>query len=155
MLECRRNQCSSGSGIRTQLELRPIDCSLPSACISDVDEGIPFSQFQTVLFTEDVHVARLRSPDGQDWQEIPGPAPTSYLSGRFLRRERAIPPDAGTLEAWSEGGTPQPINVLPAPEVELPSEGNIPESLDYSWSDGLDCTSARCVLLDKELYLIP
>jgi hypothetical protein len=115
-----------------------------------------FHEFRSVLFAEDhFYVARLRSPDGQNWEEIAGPGPTSYLSGRFLRREVTTTPDAGTLEAWSEGGTPQPIHVLPAPEVELPSEGNIPESLDYSWSDGLDCTSARCVLLGRELYLIP
>jgi hypothetical protein len=66
--------------------------------------------------------------------------------------ERTLPapgsaPSHPTLE--------QRINVLPAPEIELPSEGNIPESLHYSWSDELDCTSARCVLLGKELYLIP
>jgi len=134
----------------------PIDCSLPTACITHEEQGSSFHEFRSVLFAEDhFYVARLRSPDGQDWEEIAGPGPTSYLSGRFLRREVAIAPDAGTLEAWSEGGTPQPINVLPAPEVELPSEGNIPESLDYSWSDGLDCTSARCVLLGEELYLIP
>ena len=135
----------------------PIDCSLPSACISDVDEGTPFNQFRNVLFAEGhFYLSRLRSPDGQTWEEVAGPAPTSYLSGRFVRRNFAFTPDPEiTLEAWPEGGTPQPIDILPAPEVELPSDGNIPESLDYSWSDGLDCTSARCVLLGNELYLIP
>lgn len=82
--------------------------------------------------------------------------PTSYLSGRFLRRDFALPPDPGTLEAWTDiGGPSQPIAIAPAPEVELPSEGNLPDTLDYSWSDGLDCSSARCVLLGKELFLIP
>lgn len=134
----------------------PIDCSLPTACLSDVDGGTPFNQLRGVFFAAGhFYVAKLRSPDGQNWDEVAGPVPTSYLSGRLLRRDFGGPPLAGTLEAWSEGSTPQPIDVLPAPEVELPSEGNIPESLDYSWSDGLDCTSARCVLLGKELYLIP
>lgn len=137
----------------------PIDCSLPTACVVDVDEGNPYHRFQNVVFAEGhFHVARLRSPDGQNWEESTGPStglgPTSYLSGRFVRRQRSIS-DAGTLEAWSEGGTPQQINFRPPPEFGLPSEDDIPESLDYSWSDGLDCTSARCVLVGKELYLIP
>lgn len=134
----------------------PVDCSLPTACISDEEGGTAYNLFRSVVFAEDhFHLNRLRSRDGQDWEEVVGPAATSYLSGRFLHRSFALPPDPGTLEAWSNVAPPQPIDVVPAPEVELPSEGNIPETLDYSWSDGLDCSSARCVLLGKELFLIP
>jgi len=61
----------------------------------------------------------------------------------------------GSVKAWPVGGTPEAVDVLEAPEVAMLGAGPLPQSLDYSWSDGLDCSSAKCVLLGKNLYLIP
>lgn len=144
----------SSDGIRWRSA--PIDCALFSACFTDYVEGTPTNQYRAVFFgAGHFYLAQLRSRDGESWERLAGPTPTGYLSGRLVRRDFAGTQSGGTLLAWTEGGTPQAIDVLPAPQVELPSEGNIPESLDYSFSDGLDCTVARCVLVGRELYLVP
>jgi hypothetical protein len=129
----------------------PIDCALASACFTDELDGVPINQYRNVFFADGYfYLNQLRSRDGQLWEQFEAPAPTGYLGGRLLQVKYD-----GSVKAWPVGGTPEAVDVLEAPEVPELGAGPLPQSLDYSWSDGLDCSSAKCVLLGKNLYLIP
>jgi len=93
----------------------------------------------------------LTSSDGESWQFVPGPSPDAYVSGHFTQFFGAQP------TVWLSGdSTPRPIAVSSGPTlppVEFPAQP--PADVDLSWSDGIDCTNARCAVIHSRLYLVP
>jgi hypothetical protein len=146
----------------------PLDCALPLDCDTDPRGNFYPPPVSGVFFAEGrFHLhgveqggspwqltssdGELTSVDGESWQFVPGRVPDAYVAGRFTQFLGAQP------LVWFPGdSTPQAIEVShgPAlPPIAYPEEP--PADVDLSWSDDIDCTNARCVLIHSKLYLVP
>jgi hypothetical protein len=172
------------AGLQTQLSsdgtewhAAPLDCTaLPLNCYMDPDGNLYPNSADGVFFAEGrFHMwsqlggsdwqltsspGELTSVDGESWQFAPGPFPDAYVAGRFTQFRSAQP------AVWLPGdSTPRPIEVTslasPTPErmitaAVIPQLADPPPpDFDLSWSDGVDCTNARCLLIHSKLYLVP
>jgi len=137
----------------------PLDCTLPIDCYTDPDGtlypyplgGVFFAEGRFHAFQLTSPEGELTSPDGEVWQFVPGPFPDAYVGGHFTQFLGAQP------RVWLPGdSTPRPIEVSSMP-VPLPAPFPVqpPADVDLSWSDGIDCTNARCVVVHSKLYLVP
>jgi hypothetical protein len=143
----------------TEWRAAPLDCTLPIDCHTDPDGNRYPSPLGGVFFAEGrFHTWQvtsadggLTSLDGELWQFVPGPFPDAYVGGHFTQFLGAPP------TVWLPGdSTPQPIEVssIPGPlPAKFPAQP--PADVDLSWSDGINCTNARCVVIHSKLYLVP
>jgi hypothetical protein len=159
--------------------MAPLDCALPIDCESIPDGNLQPAPVGGVFFAEGLfHIwqyqsgyqlpqGELTSPDGKSWQYVPGPFPDAYIAGHFVQFRGTQP------AVWLAGdSTPRPIglirrsNGVSGSSTALPSATDStsdavtvddppPAEADLSWSDGLDCSNARCVLIHSQLYLVP
>ena len=140
-----------------------VDCSLPDVCITDPSGGVHPAILSPVMFAEDAFFAgRLSSPDGSTWSVASAAAPSTYLSGQFLRLERY------QLSAWTLGGEPQPVPLVRPAQAAVTAQGRAferigalddnapyPSRVEVGFDDGLDCKTASCVMVDNQLLLVP
>jgi hypothetical protein len=177
------------SGNGTDWQAAPIDCALQGACISQPDGSFWDITPSGLFSADDHFRVRLddlsalisrwfTSIDGEAWQLATDPAPDSYVSGHFARLFNPQP-----LLWGSDGGTAHPIDLIDrtsslpsgvtAEEAALWSaqfglqdthvgfraDQTLPDELDFSWNDGLDCTRARCFVAtlgdSSALFLVP
>jgi hypothetical protein len=155
-----------GVGVQTELSsdgvewrAAPVDCALPIACSVGTDGKLYPSALRGVFFAENrFHVwqesssdGELTSPDGESWQFVPGPSPDAYVFGHFTQFLDGQP------KVWLSGdGAPRPIEVSNGPSLPpVQFAAQPPAAVDLSWSDGVDCTNARCVVIHSKLYLVP
>jgi hypothetical protein len=155
-----------GVGTQTQLSsdgvewrAAPLDCALPIDCYPDPDGTLYPSPLGGVFFAEGRFHAwqvtspdgGLSSPDGVSWQFLPGPFPDAYVAGHFSQFLGVQP------TVWLPGDNmPRPIQVNSVPGPPPPAfPEQLPADIDLSWSDGIDCTNARCVIIHSKLYLVP
>ena len=170
-----------------QWRAAPIDCSLAGDCITAPDDGtIPEEGAGPVFFAEERFHAlsfgaaegAFSSPDGESWQFTPGLSPDGYLSGHFVRsfgpepkvwvakdgpsralkllhRSSMLPSGITPAEAqrWNSPAEPD------ATHNAFPLDETMPAEMDLSWSDQLDCTTARCFVVTSgtasQLLLVP
>ncbi len=72
------------------------------------------------------------------------------------------------LQAWTLGAAPQTVSVVRPAEASVTAQGRaltsvgildraapLPDRVDVSFEDGLDCKRASCVILGDHLYLVP
>jgi hypothetical protein len=155
-----------GVGAGTQLSTNgvewhaaPVDCDLPGACIREplhgelVEDGLGRAFFAEGNFhiSEPSQEGELRSPDGEAWQYAPGTSPDAYVGGHFVKMLDEQP------KVWrGDSSDPHPLNIVSRPGMApaVVSEP-VPLDIDNSWSDGLDCTNARCFIIRSSLYLVP
>lgn len=164
--------------------LSPIDCSLPDACITVPDgsgtvvetgsPGVFFAEDRFYVLPSEPSDGDFSSPDGESWQPTPGFAPTAYVSGHFVQLFGPQPtvwladraPQAmvviDRLSMLPTGITPGvaarwsvPLGPDSTAAEAFPKAETIPTELDFSWSDGLDCTRARCLIVGSRLLLVP
>jgi hypothetical protein len=138
----------------------PIPCELPGACIREPLHGDLLEEsFDQTFFAEgNFHIRQtfaqdgeLRSADGEAWEYVPGPSPDAYVASHFVRLLHGQP------KVWlGDSSDPHPLNVVtdPSSESAVISEP-VPSDVDYSWSDGLNCSNARCAVIRSALYLVP
>lgn len=96
------------------------------------------------------------------WQLFPDRFPAAYVGGRFIGG------GPFELEAWTPDGSVERLHVI-RPSVaavsastrsglgvgRLAHDQPIPETVDVPFEDGLDCTTASCIIVDQNLYLVP
>src|SRR5688572_26514017 len=142
---------------------RDLDCSLPSACITD-PSGNSHPFLQTAFFSRGrFYVNHLVSEDGVSWQPLSGPVPSQRAGDFDIGAD-----DSGAWFAWKPDAEPIRLEVrsFPAddnghglnPGMLVPAAVSEsipppPEQLDWSTDDGRDCTNSRCLVLDGRLYL--
>lgn len=164
----------------------PVDCSVSGACITTPDGAVVETGSPAVFFAEDRFYVLpsgpsegdYSSPDGESWQLENGFNPDGYVSGHFVRLFGLEP------SVWlANDGTPQSIVIIHRPSMlptgitpeaavrwsappepdstgdAFPNAEAMPTDLDFSWSDGLDCTQARCLVVTSgntsQLLLVP
>jgi hypothetical protein len=139
----------------------------PDGTLSDIAPNGLFSaddHFHIRLDDVSAPITRwFTSLDGEAWQPATDPAPDTYVSGHFARlfdpqpllwssgdgtahsidlidRTSSLPSGVTPEEAalWSAQFGPQDTS------VGFPLDETMPDELDFSWNDGLDCTQARC-----------
>jgi hypothetical protein len=141
-----------------------LDCALPGACISDPDGNVGQSYHSRAIFAEGrFFTEQLSSADGTHWVAAPDRSPVAYEGGYFLGDVSL----AAGLEAWVKDGPIERLRLTrPAraavtaegrglQSIGLLPEGARPDQVDVSFDDGLDCTRARCIILDRFLLLVP
>lgn len=147
-------------------QAHPLDCALPGACISPPDGSVGQGSHWSALFAESrFFTEELSSDDGVSWQPRPGRSPQAHEHGRFLGQLSL----SGGLETWvGEGGPIERLHVVrPAQAAEtavgrdlrsvgaLDASAPLPDSVEAGFEDGLTCVTARCLLLDDLLLLVP
>jgi hypothetical protein len=139
-------------------------CGLPGACITDPSGGVSQSIQYNALFAEGrFFTDQLSSADGVSWQAMPERFPSAYVSGRFLG-----PLGLTTLESWTSGGAVQTLRVVRPARAAVTASGRaltsigvldheapLPETVNVEFEDGLDCETARCLVVDHRLLLVP
>jgi hypothetical protein len=156
-----------GVGVQTQLSSDgaewhavPLDCALPIDCYADPEGNVEPEPLRGVFFAEGRFYAQqwtsvpeggLTSSDGESWQFVRGPFPDAYVAGRFARFFGAQP------AVWLPGdNTPRSIEVSSGPGPATAQFATPPPTdVDLSWSDDVDCTNARCLIIHSRLFLVP
>jgi len=140
------------------------DCALPGACITDPSGGVHQSIQYNALFAEGrFFTDQLSSPDGTRWEAMPERFPSAYVSGRFLGQLGLT-----TLQSWISDGPLQPLRVTRPARAAVTASGRalesigvldreapLPESVSVPFEDGLNCETARCLVVDHRLLLVP
>ncbi len=140
-----------------------VPCDIQDLCITDPSGNVGQGVHRHLLFIEGAFYAdQVWSTDGTRWQTLPGRYPAAYVGGRFL--------GGGPfhLQAWTPDGDPERLHVIrpSATSVRVNGRGAlgvgkldrdqpIPDTVDVSFEDGLDCTTASCIIVDQNLYLVP
>jgi hypothetical protein len=136
---------------------RPLECSLPGACITDPGGGINQGFHANALFAVGkFFVDQLSSPDAEVWNAHADPPAGAYVGGYFFAQIRGGDPSAlAELRAWKASGTPVTVAATDGPASQSTiSEGVAPSSIDLSLPGGQNCITHRCVLIGQALYLI-
>ena len=113
-----------------------IDCSLPNDCITDPDGGVHQGYRSRILYADGhFYIDGFVSADGEHWeQDIQDHTPDGFLGGYLLRLEE------NGLLAWK-------------PEDGFETHKLI-EVTDHN-PDSKSCSDHRCVIINKQLILIP
>ena len=136
---------------------RPLDCSLPGACITDPGGGINQGFHANALFAAGrFFVDQLTSSDAEVWTAHADPPAEAYVGGYFFAHVRGADPSApAELRAWKASTTPMTVPATEGPLLELAiSEGTAPSTIDLPLPGGQTCLTHRCVLIGQALYLI-
>jgi hypothetical protein len=140
---------------------RPIDCSLPDACITDPSGRVAQGYHGTPVFAEGrFYSGQLSSADGVAWRVEPHPPVLAHIGDHFFGHPSVI----GGLAAWVNGGEARTLRVIqpsreaasdPARAIHRLELGPLPEQLSVEFEDGLTCETATCIALGSTLLLVP
>ena len=136
---------------------RPLECSLPGACITDPGGGINQGFHANALFAAGkFFVDQLSSTDAEVWTAHTDPRAEAYVGGYFFAQVPGGDPSAlSELRAWKASETPVTVQAISGHQVEPTiGEGAAPSSIDLPLPGGQDCLTHRCVLIGQALYLI-
>jgi len=136
---------------------RPLECSLPGACITDPGGGIHQGFHPNALFAAGTFfVDQLSSTDAEVWTAHTDPPADAFVGGYFFAHIRGGDPSAlAELRAWTASGSPVTVVVTDGPVLQSTiNEGVAPSSIDLSLPGGQNCLTHRCVLIGEGLYLI-
>ena len=140
-----------------------VECVLAGSCLPDSRGAGSFQLFPSLVFGGDCFYAgTLASEDGADWEVAAPLAVHAYVDETFLHF------DGSNVYAWTAGQVPQEIPVTffgqdedagsPASTTDvgtIDTNAPPPEHLSFPFDDGLTCESARCVVIENNLFLIP
>lgn len=142
-----------------------LDCDLPGACDMDPDGNV-FQGYQThLLFAEGRFFSdQLTTEDGIEWEPLAGRIPAAYVGGRFLS---GLDLNEG-IGFWTTDGDDGWLRVIRPTAASVTESGRqrtsigelsrdepLPDTVDVSFEDGLDCTTGHCFLMDGRLILVP
>ena len=140
-----------------------IPCDLSDLCITDPSGKVGQGLNYHLLFIDGAFYSdQVRSTDGLVWQVFPGRFPAAYVSGRFIGGSTFH------LNTWTPAGSIEPLHVIRPSAASVSASGRgalgvgkldrdqpIPDTVEVPFEDGLDCTTASCVIVDQNLYLVP
>lgn len=140
-----------------------VDCAIPGACITDPSGNVGQSAHGHIAFVDGYFYSnQMRSADGIRWEALPDRQPAAYVGGRFLGGY------ADHLYSWTPDGDIEPLHVIRPSEASVTAEGRdwlnigkldrdgpFPDTVNVPFEDDLDCTTASCVIVGYNLYLVP
>jgi hypothetical protein len=141
------------------------DCVFPGACITDPSGGVHQGYHPNAIFAEGrFFTDQLSSADGMTWEPLPDRSPSAYVSGRFLGGF-AI---SSGMPVWTSDGPLQTLHVIRPTRAAVTAAGRdllqvgaldreapFPDSVNAQFEDGLTCSTARCIIVNNSLLLVP
>ncbi len=151
-----------------------LSCDMPGACIANPDGDVAQGLHSRAVFAGGTYfIDQASSADGVTWQSLPGLYPAASVGGYVLGRS-----SESELALWQPGEGPQPLasvryvstlsdgdraermrwngSVHPNEQAieNFPNGEPLPERIEFPIPSGADCSSAPCVQVGNQLYLV-
>jgi hypothetical protein len=151
-----------------------LGCDMPGACITNPDGDVAQGLHSRAVFAAGTYfIDQASSSDGATWQSLPGLYPAASVADSVIGSS-----SESELALWGPGEAPQSLDgvryiatlsdddraermrwngaIQPNEQTieNFPNSEPLPEQLEFPIPSGGDCTSAICVMVGNQLYLV-